>query len=105
MKFKYPFYVSPHAVQRFKERVADLPTRTVRIIIQAALQDNRQVVEIQGYNHSLQPVFRAKYAGVEYLIPVLEETRKKDAWPVVPTILLSGMETYKIYERSGWHWK
>ena len=106
MKFKQPFYVSPHAVKRFRERVADLPTKTIRIIIQAALQDNRQVVEVQNYNHRQCPVFRAKYLEKVYLIPVIYEERKKNAWPVVPTILLPGMRMNQIlYERSGWRWK
>lgn len=102
--FKQPFYVSIHAVKRFRSRVAKLPTKTIRTIIMAALQDNRQIVEVQRFNHQECPVYRAKYLSVDYLIPVLREGRKKDAWPVVPTILLPGMETNKLYERSGWRW-
>lgn len=103
--FKQPFYVSPHAVSRFKERVADLPTLTIRTIIQAALQDNRQVVEVQRYNHQKCPIFKARYQSVDYLIPVFKERRKRgEVWPVVPTILLPGMATNKITERSGWSW-
>ena len=43
MIFKQPYYVSPHAVKRFRERVANLPTKTVRTIIQAALQDTGEL--------------------------------------------------------------
>ena len=103
--FRQPFYVSPHAVKRFKERVADLSTRTVRTIIQAALQDNQQIVDVQRFNRQECPIFRAQYRDVSYLIPVLRDQHKiRDAWPVVPTILLPGMVTNKIHERKGWQW-
>jgi hypothetical protein len=104
--FKQPYYVSPHAVKRFQERVADLPTKAVRTVIQAALQDTRQMVQVQNYNRRQCPVFRAQYLNKEYLIPVIHEQRKKDSWPVVPTILLPGMAINQVlYERSGWGWK
>ncbi|MFZ5687860.1 MAG: hypothetical protein ACOY9Y_06670 [Bacillota bacterium] len=103
--FGQPFYVSPHAVKRFRERVADLPTKTIRTIIMAALQDNRQQVAVQIYNRRPCPIYRAQYRDVEYLIPVIHEEKKKDSWPVVPTILLPHMDTNPIiYERSGWRW-
>lgn len=94
MKFEQPFYVPPHAVQRFRERVADLPTRTIRVIIQAALQGCRVLVGYQIYDHQRCPVYRAQYQGTEYLIPVRIEKRKKNAWAVVPTILAPGMRIY-----------
>ena len=102
--FKQPYYVSPHAVQRFRERVANLPTKTIRTIIMAALQDDKQVVQVQTYNHRPCPIFRAKYRDVAYLIPTLHDRKKQGAWPVVPTILLEGMDTKKTYERRGWEW-
>lgn len=108
MKFKQPFYVSIHAVNRFRERVADLPTKIIRTIIQASLQDNRQQVGVQIFNHQPCPVFRAKYRDVEYLIPVLPKDEEKygNTWPVVPTILLPGMRTGRlIEERKGWRWE
>lgn len=105
MMFKQPFYVSPHAVERFRQRVARLPTRTIRTIIQAALQDNRQQVDVQVFNRRLCPVYRARYRDVEYLIPVVYPEGKTDAWPAVPTILLPGMETNKLFKRRGWRWK
>lgn len=102
--FKQPFYVSPHAVKRFRERVANLPTLTIRTLVQAALQDSKQAVGVQCFNRQSCPVFRAKYLNVEYLIPVLKEMKKADGWPVVPTILLPGMATNEFAERSGWRW-
>ncbi len=105
MIFKQPYYIAPHAVRRFRERVANLPTKTIRAIIMAALQDNRQKVAVQMYNRRPCPIYSAKYRDVEYLIPVIHEVKKKDGWPVVPTILLPGMNTNTIYERRGWRWK
>jgi hypothetical protein len=104
--FKHPFYVSPHAVKRFRERVARLPAKTIRTVIQAALQDNKQTVGVQWFNRQRCPVFRARYLNIDYLIPVLKEGRKRqDTWPVVPTILLPGMTTNEYTERSGWPWR
>ena len=83
-----------------------MPTKVVRVVIQAALQDTRQAVQVQNYNRRQCPIFRAQYLDKEYLIPVIYEERKKDNWPVVPTILLLGMRTNPIlHERSGWRWK
>jgi hypothetical protein len=103
MRFKYPVFVTPHAVVRFQERVANLPAAQAINLIQAALQDNRQVVGVQIYNKQRRPVFRARYREVEYLIPVAR--RRDREWPYVPTILLPGMRTHILHERSGWHWK
>ncbi len=108
MRFKRPFYVSEHAVRRFRERVADLPTRTIRTIIQAALQDSRQPVMVQVFNHRPCPVYRARYRDIDYLIPVQEDRsgKKGNVWPVVPTILLAedGLGTIVVGKRQGWKW-
>lgn len=102
MRFKHPVFVTPHAVVRFQERVADLPAAQVINLIQAALQDNRQVVGVQIFNKQRRPVFRARYRDKEYFIPLAR--RREGDWPYVPTILLPGMKTYILYERSGWRW-
>lgn len=103
--FKQPFYVPPHAVERFRERVADLPTIVIRQIIQAALQDNRQTVGIQTWDKAPCVVYRAQYRDVKYMIVVQRDLRKfKDAWPIVRTILSADMETKIRYERRGWSW-
>lgn len=103
--FKQPFYVPPHAIQRFRERVADLPTLTIRTLIQAALQDNKQIVGVQTWDKHPCVVYRAQYRDVKYLIVVMQDLRKHDnAWPIVRTILSEGMETKIRYERRGWDW-
>lgn len=102
MMFENPVFVTPHAVERFQELVASLPAKTVIILIQAAVQDCRQVVGVQIYNKQRRPVFRAKYQDKEYLIPVAR--RRDREWPYIPTILLPGMRTHILYERRGWNW-
>jgi hypothetical protein len=105
MRFAQPYYVSPHAVQRFRQYVADLPDKTIRTIIQATMQDQKQRVTVQVYDHDPCPIYKAKYRGIEYLIPVQRDKKKTNAWPVVPTILLPWMRTGRIIgERSGWNW-
>lgn len=106
MKFKQPFYVSIHAVNRFRERVADLPTKTIRTIILSQLQDNEQEVHIHIYNHKPCPIYKAKFRDVVYFIPVIHEKKKKDSWPVVPTILLPGMKLYSVIgKKFGFNWE
>lgn len=75
-----------------------MPTRTIRTIIQAQLQGCRELAAMQMYNRRRCPVYRGRYLDKEFLIPVLPERHKRDAWPVVPTILLPGMSIYN--ERS-----
>ena len=65
VKFKQPYYIPPHAVQRFRERVVNLPTRTIRIIIQSALQGCGQLVGYQVYDRQKCPVYKAQYRDKE----------------------------------------
>lgn len=106
MRFERPFYVSPHAVDRFKERVADLPTKTVRTLIQAALQDPAQEAVITGYNKGVPArfIYRARYKDKEYRIVVQREMRKQRAWPVVKTVLASEMEVANYGTIKGVRW-
>lgn len=98
--------ISIHAVSRFKERIADLPTSVIRILIWKTLQDNSRNILVQNWNKKQCPIYRATYKDIEYYIPVIYERIKMNAWPVVPTILLSDMETNFLYEkRNGWIWK
>lgn len=100
MRFKKPFFVTPHAVRRFQERIADLPAAQVIRLIQAALQDNRQMAGVQVYNKERCPVFRARYRDVEYMIPIAQQGKGRQ-WPYVPTVLLPDMRIYILHERRG----
>jgi hypothetical protein len=89
MLYDCPFYITPHAVDRFRERVSRaLPTKTVREIINSRLQKGRK--RLLGYarwNRQIAPFYAAKYAGVRFLIPISIDGQKRNAWPEVPTIL------------------
>jgi len=105
MRFKQFFYIPPHTVQRFRERVAALPTRKIRTIIQAALQDNTQLVGVQTWDKSPSVVYFARYRDKSYQIIVTREIKKQNnVCPVVRTILVGEMETKTQYKRRGWDW-
>lgn len=105
MQFRQPYYVSQHAVRRFRERIADLPTRAIRTIIMAALQGYQEAI-ITGYNKTTPSRFahKAQYQGIEYYIITQREMYKQDAWPVVKTILLSGMDIKDYGTVKGVKW-
>lgn len=90
IKFIQPFFVAPHAVERFQERVAHIPAAQVILVVQAALQVKKEPAWIfKMRDGRLCWVYAAKYAGVIYYIPVARQDRGwgKGDWPVVPTIL------------------
>ncbi len=93
--FKKIYFVSVHAVEAFKDRLdcQHLSTKQVRDIILTELQ-KEDLVTYERYNHKIQPIYRGEYQGIAFYIPVQHEVKKKNAWDVVPTILLPGMKTY-----------
>lgn len=91
IEFRQPYFVSPHAVSCFRERVAKLPEHDVILIVQAALQVKRDPAWMfKMRDGRICRVYAAMYRGIRYYIPVFQENRghgpNKD-WPVVPTIL------------------
>lgn len=91
IEFRQPYFVSPHAVSRFRERVAKLPEHDVILIVQAALQVKREPAWVFKMRDSrICRVYPAMYHGIRYYIPTLYEDRGRgpgENWPVVPTIL------------------
>lgn len=91
IEFRQPYFVTPHAVQRFQERVAKLPAYDVILIVQAALQVKRDPAwTFKMRDGRLCWVYAAMYHGVRYYIPIFRENRGHESgkdWPVVPTIL------------------
>ncbi len=81
--FKQPYYISPHAVQRFQEEVASLPAHRVIEVIQEALQDPGEPIELERRGGQLCPIFRCSYQGFIYYVPV---AKGKGEWPAVPTV-------------------
>lgn len=90
IKFAQPYFVSPHAVKRFQERVVNIPAERAILVVQAALQVKKQPAwSFKMRDGRLCWVYQAKYAGIPYYIPVARQKRghgDKD-WPIVPTIL------------------
>ena len=105
--FMFPYYISTHAVLRFRGRIAPLCTRDIRIEIQKQLQNDRQ--ELLGYarwDRQVNPVYMGKYRDKKYLIPTQMDIQKTgDIWPVVPTILPLKSMSYIHWERVNGHRK
>ena len=97
MHFERPFFISPHAVRRFQERVADIPAGQVIATVQAALQDHELPVQVEYRDSQVCPVFRARYKEKAYYIPV---AKGDGAWPAVPTIYGEESELHGKYLRG-----
>lgn len=93
--FQKIYFISSHAVDSFKTRLncTNLSTKQVRDTILSELQ-KEDLVTYERYNHKIQPIFKGEYRGKVFYIPVHHEVKKKDAWDVVPTILLPRMKIY-----------
>lgn len=87
MKFKQPYFVSPHAVERFRERVCDIPAAEIIKSVQAALQGPGLPVDAEVKHGKLSLIYRAEFRGREYYIPVV--SGEEGQWPQVPTVLCS----------------
>lgn len=87
--FTEPYYISLHAVSRFRKRVASLCTKDIRVEIQRQLQpDIRELLGYARWDHQVNPVYMGKFRDKKYLIPTQMDIQKTgDIWPVVPTIL------------------
>lgn len=95
--FEKPFFVSPHAMHRFKERVANLSDGRIINLIQTILQDPGMPVDMQYMDNQLVPIFRAVYNGKSFYIPVVKG--EKD-WPTVPTILGEESSLHNKFRRG-----
>jgi len=83
MHFERPFFITPHAVKRFQERVADLPAADIIQLIQAILQDPGLPVDIDYRHGQMTPIFKGKYGSKVFYVPI---AKGKGPWPSVPTI-------------------
>lgn len=98
MKFVQPFFVTPHAVKRFQERIADIPAAKVIEAVQALLQDPGESVDREVRDGKVCDIYRGEYGSVNrengddsgarkpVYIPVIP-AEGAERWPVVPTIL------------------
>ena len=94
IEFRRPYFVTPHAMKRFRERVLSLLGRDLQDleivqIINAALQVRRDPAWTywvgHGKDRQLSRVYPALYAGVRYYIPAVKNPGRE--WLYVPTIL------------------
>lgn len=84
-QYKYPFFISPHAVNRFRERVANIWPAEVIDFLQAFLQHPPRPVQLEYRDSMLIPIFRGYYEGRVFYCPVVKG-EGTGGWPCVPTV-------------------
>lgn len=82
--FARPYFVTPHAVKRFQQRIANIPAADIINLIQTWMQGNPDPVDWQEWRGELCPVYRFKYEKKHVYIPIRSGEKE---WPAVPTIL------------------
>ena len=85
MKFKKPFFITPHAVERFQERIYDISAAEIINIIQSLLQKRSGLIEFDVKNRKIHELYRKNYKEKPVYVPVVYDKSKE--WPVVPTIM------------------
>ena len=87
--FAKPYFVTPHAVERFRERVADIPPARVIEVVQEMLQDPGLPVDAELRDGKLALIYRARYAGkTVYLMVGRGDAAGEDKpWPAVITVM------------------
>ena len=76
-RFSRPFFVTPHAVDQFREKITKLPAATVISAVQRALQA-ADLVDL--------PVYRG-YIGGQVFYAVVAPPTDAEEWEAVVTIL------------------
>ena len=81
-KFKQPYFVTRHAVERFREHIANLPRNEIIDIISRALQEPQLIKGIHSVYYGGmvfgKPLYIPVQIGLEY---------KEPNWPIVPTVM------------------
>jgi len=98
MKFKQPYFISPHAVGRFQERICDISPAEVVETVQTALQDPGLPVDAEIRDGELSLIYRAKFHGREYYIATTPP-KAEGEWPQVPTILYNHAKFLRTKKR------
>jgi len=80
MQFDQPYFVTPHAVKRFQERVAQVSAAEAIRALQAMMQDQGTPVDVDTKG---RPVYAGWYESRSVYIPVVEG---EGAWPSIPTV-------------------
>jgi hypothetical protein len=109
VKFDVPYYIPPHAVERFRERVAPLSTKDIRVEIQSQIQPRERIV--RGYakwDGQVNPVYLGNYHKRNFLITThIDQSKRPGSWIVVPTVLpMSAEHSGAIHwVRVNGYWK
>lgn len=106
--FARPYFVTPHAVDRFRERIADIPPAQVIEVVQAMLQDPGLPVDAEMRDGKLTLIYRGEFGGKAVYLPVVQcdEPAEGRTWPVVVTVMseesvLHGVLCRKDTKRGG----
>lgn len=83
--FERPYFVTPHAVDRFRERIADIPAAKVIEAVQEMLQNPGLPVDAEMREGKLTLIYRGYFNGKAVYLPVVREKDKE--WPIVPTVM------------------
>lgn len=81
-KYDRPYFITRHAVERFREHICDLPRDQIINIIINALQTPRPIEGVHGIYYGGLIRDKPMYIPVE--IPL---KHRETNWPIVPTIL------------------
>lgn len=90
--FDQPFFITPHAVKRYQQRVRSTTAHEAITRIQSVLQEN-QPIDTITYDHRPAKIYIATDCGVVFYLPVMPGDGD---WPAVVSLL--PLE-YGIYPR------
>ena len=96
--YSRPYFVTPHAVNRFKERVANIPPAKIIHTINTQMQNDALPIEAE-WRHKISLIYRCHYYDKMYYPVVVSEDEKE--WPAIITVM--GEES-AIHRKgiSGW---
>lgn len=100
MRYEMPFFVTPHAVDRFRERVADIPPARVIDFILRAMQNPGLPLNVEYAGHYLCPIYRVWYGSRPAYIPVTPGSHA-DGWPSIPTVYSVESALHIKYHTGG----
>lgn len=97
MQFKQPYFIPTHTVQRFRERVADIPRDKILHELQKALQTATPELA-KLYDGHLAIIYSAECMGKEIFAPVLYNNEEE--WPIVLTVQTDWQKAAKKIKKA-----
>ena len=95
--FERPYFVTPHAVRRFQQRIADVSRADAIRAVQALLQEPGLPVDAQVRDGKLCVLYRIERAGVLMHFGVTHDPARE--WPTVTTVFGRHKRTFKHWKR------